>query len=172
MLTFQNFCQLESQGDADAGLKVPHLDEYNSKTAGAGGGGGEVAVRLERSLLLDKLKGLEERVGRFEGLLACDSFFDQTDIDQLVNDYVMEGRCVPSCPYMCLYMCPYMCLCLCDGRQVRVAMSLYMRECVLFYDRMCSLKEGRCVSSCHKGTYKGHIRGHMSLSRVRISSKS
>ena len=90
-------------------------------------------MRLERSLLLDKLKGLEERVGRFEGLLACDSFFDQTDIDQLVNDYVMEDRCVLSCPYMCLYMCPYMCLCLCNGRQVRVVMSVYVSSYVSLY---------------------------------------
>jgi len=93
--------QLEFQGEADACLKVPHLDEYDSKKAGGGGGGerevggggGAMAARLERSLLLDKLRGLEERVGLFEGLLACDDFFDVTDIDRLVADYIMEGRC-------------------------------------------------------------------------------
>ena len=31
--------QLEFQGEADACLKVPHLDEYDSKKAGGGGGG-------------------------------------------------------------------------------------------------------------------------------------
>ena len=93
--------QLEFQGEADACLKVPHLDEYDSKKAGGGGrrggevegGAGAMAVRLERSLLLDRLRGLEERVGLFEGLLACDDFFDVTDIDRLVADYIMEGRC-------------------------------------------------------------------------------
>ena len=82
--------QLQSQGDADAGLKVPHLDEFAAGSpsttpvkAGGGGGRGGQAERLERALLLDKARALQERVAKFENLLACDIFFDQGDMEQV-----------------------------------------------------------------------------------------
>ncbi len=57
---------MELQGAGDAGLKVPFLSDYKSGAprfgggggAGGGGGGSEGAVRLEKSLLLDKVRGI------------------------------------------------------------------------------------------------------------------
>jgi hypothetical protein len=47
---------------------------------GAGAGGRMGVVRLERCMLQEKVKVLEERVLRFEKLLACDSYFESYDM--------------------------------------------------------------------------------------------
>lgn len=91
--------QIESQGEADAGLKVAHLDEFDATKTdlngakGSGGGRGGQAERLERGLLLEKTRALQDRVSKFESLLSCDAFFDHVDMQHLVRDYLVESVC-------------------------------------------------------------------------------
>ena len=88
---------IDVQGDTDPGQLVPHAAEFAASGVDRGasgrGGGSTDVVRLERTILLEKVKALEERVTKFDRLLACDTFFGEEDMARLVRDYVLEESC-------------------------------------------------------------------------------
>eukprot|EP00960_Hanusia_phi_P072380 767775-Hanusia_phi.AAC.6 len=88
--------QISLQGEANPGLKVPHLSSYGTQAVAGQRAQSASAMnrqnneRLELSLLRDKVQTLQSKLTEFENNMSFASILDDAEVKRIVDDYLLE----------------------------------------------------------------------------------